>query len=92
MPSSPYYFGDYIAMLDQRVYPGWMKLSEGLRCNSPTTWDPAERASLFDADDPAIIGLRGDEIRLRAEQGPYVRIVHGQQLARHSLTKVGINK
>jgi hypothetical protein len=55
VPGRPYYFGDYIAMLDQRVYPGWMKLSEGLHRNSPTTWDPAERASLFDADDPAMV-------------------------------------
>ncbi|WP_394840532.1 acetylserotonin O-methyltransferase [Pendulispora brunnea] len=52
VPGGRYYFGDYITMLDQRVYPGWMKLSEGLRRNAPTTWDPRERPSLFDPRDP----------------------------------------
>jgi len=57
VPGRRWYFGDYIAMLDRRVYAGWMRLAEALRTDRPTTWDPREKPSLFDPDDPAM--LRG---------------------------------
>jgi predicted O-methyltransferase YrrM len=50
-----YYFGDYVAMLDRHNYPGWMRLGDAVRRNRPTTWDPDEKPSLFDPDDPTML-------------------------------------
>lgn len=55
IPGKRYYFGDFITMIDQRTYPGWMRLAEGLRENRPTTWDPREKPSLFDPGDPEML-------------------------------------
>lgn len=55
VPGRPGYFGDYITMLDRRAYAGWMRLSEALRTDRPTTWDPAEKPSLFDPDDSEML-------------------------------------
>lgn len=53
----PYFFGGFIQMLDQRLYPGWGKLTEAIRTNRPTTWNPDTQSSLFDGEDPAMLTL-----------------------------------
>src|SRR5918995_245368 len=53
----PYYFGGWIQMLDKRLYPGWGKLTEAVRTNRPTTWDPDKQSSLFEGEDPAMLAL-----------------------------------
>jgi 3-hydroxy-5-methyl-1-naphthoate 3-O-methyltransferase len=53
----PYYFGGFIEMLDKRLYPGWGKLTEAIRTNRPTTWDPDTQKSLFKGEDPAMMAL-----------------------------------
>ncbi len=50
-----YYFGGFVTMLDNRLYPGWDKLVQGLRTNRPTTWDPDKQKSLFDNTDPGMM-------------------------------------
>src|SRR3954463_9721803 len=44
----PDYFGGWVQMLDQRLYPGWGRLAEAIRTNRPTTWDPDQQSSMFD--------------------------------------------
>lgn len=51
----PYYFGGWIEMLDRRLYPGWGKLTEAVRTNRPTTWDPDRQRSLFEGEDPELL-------------------------------------
>ena len=51
----PYYFGGFVQMADKRLYAGWGKLAEALRTNRPTTWDPAQQASMFDGEDPLVL-------------------------------------
>jgi ubiquinone/menaquinone biosynthesis C-methylase UbiE len=51
----PYYFGGFVQMLDHRLYPGWGKLTEAIKTNRPTTWDPNTQASLFEGEDPAML-------------------------------------
>lgn len=53
----PYYFGGFVQMLDQRLYPGWGKLNEAIRTNRPTTWDPDRQNSLFDGEDPRLLAV-----------------------------------
>ena len=53
----PYYFGGFIEMLDKRLYPGWGKLTEAIRTNRPTTWNPDTQKSLFEGEDPAMMAL-----------------------------------
>jgi hypothetical protein len=52
---APYYFGGFVQMLDKRLYPGWGKLTQALRTNRPTTWDPEHQKSLFEGEDPAML-------------------------------------
>jgi hypothetical protein len=52
---APYYFGGFVEMLDRRLYQGWDKITEALRNNRPTTWDPEKQKSLFDGLDPALL-------------------------------------
>jgi 3-hydroxy-5-methyl-1-naphthoate 3-O-methyltransferase len=51
----PYYFGGFIEMLDHRLYPGWGRLTQALKTNAPTTWDPSKQRSLFEGEDPALL-------------------------------------
>jgi SAM-dependent methyltransferase len=51
----PYYFGGFVQMLDQRLYPGWGKLTEAIRTNRPTTWNPDRQNSMFDDEDPHLL-------------------------------------
>jgi 3-hydroxy-5-methyl-1-naphthoate 3-O-methyltransferase len=53
----PYYFGGWVQMLDRRLYPGWGKLQQAIRTNRPTTWDPDRQQSLFDGEDPTMLGV-----------------------------------
>ncbi|HEX5088906.1 MAG TPA: methyltransferase [Nocardioides sp.] len=53
----PYYFGGFVQMLDQRLYPGWGRLTEAIRTNRPTTWDPVVQDSLFDGEDPELLAV-----------------------------------
>jgi precorrin-6B methylase 2 len=53
----PYYFGGWVRMCDKRLYPGWGRLSEAIRTNRPTTWDPAKQRSLFEGEDPVVLAL-----------------------------------
>jgi 3-hydroxy-5-methyl-1-naphthoate 3-O-methyltransferase len=53
----PYYFGGWVQMLDQRLYPGWGRLVEAIRTNRPTTWDPDRQSSLFDGEDPRLLAV-----------------------------------
>lgn len=53
----PHYFGGFIQMLDKRLYPGWGRLTEAIRTNRPTTWDPDTQRSLFEGEDPAMLAL-----------------------------------
>lgn len=51
----PYYFGGFVEMLDKRLYAGWGKLTDAIRTNRPTTWDPQAQKSLFDGIDPVML-------------------------------------
>lgn len=53
----PYYFGGFVQMLDQRLYPGWGRLAEAIRTNRPTTWDPDRQSSLFEGEDPQLLAV-----------------------------------
>ncbi len=53
----PYYFGGFVQMADKRLYAGWGRLTEALRTNRPTTWDPAVQSSIFDGEDPTMLAL-----------------------------------
>jgi len=44
-------------MLDQRLYTGWGRLTEAIRTNRPTTWDPDRQSSLFDGEDPQLLAV-----------------------------------
>jgi predicted O-methyltransferase YrrM len=52
---TPYYFGGLVTMFDRRLYPGWGKLTEAIRTNRPTTWDPESEPSMFEREDPALL-------------------------------------
>jgi precorrin-6B methylase 2 len=53
----PYYFGGWIRMCDKRLYPGWGRLTEAIRTNRPTTWNPEKQRSLFEGEDPVVLEL-----------------------------------
>jgi 3-hydroxy-5-methyl-1-naphthoate 3-O-methyltransferase len=53
----PSYFGGWVQMLDQRLYSGWGRLSDAIRTNRPTTWDPDEQSSIFDGEDPVLLAV-----------------------------------
>jgi hypothetical protein len=53
----PYHFGGWVQMLDRRLYPAWGKLSEAIRTNRPTSWNPDKQAHLFDGEDPLMLAL-----------------------------------
>ncbi|MGH4031048.1 methyltransferase [Actinomycetota bacterium Odt1-20B] len=55
VPGRPYHFGGWLRMLDQRLYAGWGRLTEAVRSNAPTTWDPARQKSLFDNESPELL-------------------------------------
>ncbi|PZF84745.1 methyltransferase [Jiangella anatolica] len=57
VPGKPYHFGGWVRMLDRRLYPAWGRLTEAVRTNRPTSWNPDEQAHLFDSEDPQLLAL-----------------------------------
>ena len=55
VPGTPYYFGGLVTMFDRRLYSGWAKLTEAIRTNRPTTWDPERERSMFEREDPTVL-------------------------------------
>lgn len=55
LSGAPYHFGGFITMLDRRLYPAWDRLSEAVRRNRPTSWDPDKQANLFEGQDPQML-------------------------------------
>ena len=57
VPGKAYQFGGWVQMLDRRLYPAWSRLTEAVRTNRPTSWNPDEQAHLFDSEDPKLLAL-----------------------------------
>ena len=57
MPGKAYQFGGWVQMLDRRLYPAWAGLTEAVRTNRPTSWNPDEQAHLFDSEEPELLAL-----------------------------------
>ena len=57
VPGKAYQFGGWVQMLDRRLYPAWSRLTEAVRTNRPTTWNPDEQAHLFDSEEPELLDL-----------------------------------
>jgi hypothetical protein len=55
VPGKPNHFGGLVTMLDRRLYAGWDRLTQAIRTNRPTTWDPDRERSLFDNADPEVV-------------------------------------
>lgn len=53
----PYYFGGQVSYCDQRTYLAWHRVGEALRTDRPLTWDPDTQASMFETEDPQLLGL-----------------------------------
>ncbi|MFD7029434.1 methyltransferase [Streptomyces sp. NPDC059917] len=51
----PHYFGGFVRYSDRYGYPGWDRLTEALRTDRPTTWDPDVQESAFVTADPALL-------------------------------------
>ncbi|ROQ69505.1 methyltransferase family protein [Streptomyces sp. 840.1] len=49
----PRYFGDYIDMLRSHTTPGWLRVTEAIRSDSPSRWDPDQQERIFDAGNRA---------------------------------------
>ncbi|ARF59087.1 methyltransferase [Streptomyces gilvosporeus] len=47
----PYYFGDYVRMLQHYVYPGWMRVTDAVRTGRPTRQAPEPDKGLFEAEN-----------------------------------------
>jgi cytochrome P450/predicted O-methyltransferase YrrM len=55
VPSRPDYLGDYVGMLQNYVYPGWMRVSEAVRTNTPSRVISQPGKEIFDAENrPAL--------------------------------------
>lgn len=55
VPGKPDHFGGLVTMFDRRLYAGWAKLTEAIRTNRPTTWDPDRERSVFESTDPEVL-------------------------------------
>lgn len=44
-----YYFGDYIGMLTDYVYPGWMRVSDAIRANAPSRIATKQQEGIFES-------------------------------------------
>jgi predicted O-methyltransferase YrrM len=55
VPGRPGYFGGFVRFRHAREYAAWGRLTEALRTDLPTAWDPGdERASVFAAEDESL--------------------------------------
>jgi hypothetical protein len=57
VPGKADHFGGWVHMLDRRLYPAWGRLTEAVRTNRPTSWNPDEQAHIFDSEDPELLAL-----------------------------------
>ncbi|MEV8506961.1 methyltransferase [Actinoplanes sp. NPDC051475] len=44
-----YYFGDYVRMLTEYVYPGWTRLADAIHANAPARVTTREQQEIFEA-------------------------------------------
>ncbi|HEV2640012.1 MAG TPA: methyltransferase [Actinocrinis sp.] len=44
------YFGDYIRMLSEFAFPGWLRIDKAVRTNRPTRWAATPSTEIFDTD------------------------------------------
>ncbi len=55
VPGRPGYFGGFVRFRHAREYAAWGRLTEALRTDLPTAWDPGdERATVFAAEDESL--------------------------------------
>jgi hypothetical protein len=47
VPGKPNHPGGLVTMFDRRLSAGWDKLTQAIRTNRPTTWDPDRERSMF---------------------------------------------
>lgn len=47
----PYYFGDYVRMLRDYVYPGWMRVEAAIRTDQPSRHKPQPQQGIFDPEN-----------------------------------------
>lgn len=45
-----YYLGDYVRMLTEYVYPGWMRVTDAIRADAPARVISKEQEGIFEAD------------------------------------------
>ncbi len=56
VPDRPDYLGGAVTYFDTRGWRGWGRLTEALRTDRPTTWDPDVQDSPFAAEDQQMLG------------------------------------
>jgi 3-hydroxy-5-methyl-1-naphthoate 3-O-methyltransferase len=56
---TPYYFGDYICMVRDHAYPGWLRITDAVRSNSPSRWSSDQQSNIFDAKNRAALFWNG---------------------------------
>ena len=56
VPDSPDYLGGAVTYTDTRNWRGWGRLTEALRTDRPTGWDPDAQGSPFAAEDQEMLG------------------------------------
>ncbi|GAA1563976.1 methyltransferase [Actinomadura kijaniata] len=49
----PYFFGDYIRMLRDHAFTGWMRVTEAVRSNRPSRWTAEQREDIFTSENRA---------------------------------------
>jgi len=57
VPGKAHHFGGWVRMLDRRLYPAWGRLTQAVRTDRPTSWDPDEQPHLFAGEDPELLAL-----------------------------------
>ncbi|WP_406047284.1 methyltransferase [Kribbella sp. NBC_00889] len=57
VPGKAFDFGGWVEMLDRRLYPAWGRLTEAVRTNRPTSWNPDEQEHLFVGEDPQLLAV-----------------------------------
>ncbi|GAA2293740.1 methyltransferase [Actinomadura luteofluorescens] len=64
-----YYFGGWIAHLDQRNYPGWANLTEAIRADRPMGWQSGRHEETpFDIVDPELTSRFQDAMHSLSRQ------------------------
>ncbi|MFF8725824.1 methyltransferase [Streptomyces sp. NPDC015171] len=47
----PHYLGDYIIMVRDHTTPGWLRITEALRSDTPSRWAPEQHERIFDEEN-----------------------------------------